>query len=364
MAEASADVVVISQLPPPVHGSTIMTRTFLEVLHRSGLRAVLVDRRFSKSVDEIGGTSLKKILSAFSLLLRLGNALRRNRGAAVVFFTTNRPPSFWVDVMMSATLQVLRRPYIAYVHTSGYQELADRGAGQRRGVALLLGGAASVVVLGESMVADVRRFNDSIRTIPNAVPERQRKATPVAEASSIVFLSNLIPGKGAEDFMRIANRCLDSAPGSRAVVIGRASSDEYLDGLRALLDPHVRHRVNFTGARFDEDRDDVLSTAAVLVFPSTYRYEAQPLTVLEAMRLGVPVVAYDVGGLRDVIEDGKNGFLVGLGDWEAASERCREILSSQRERERLAAGALATSRERFGLAQYSAAWVALLERGV
>ncbi|MBT1678558.1 glycosyltransferase family 4 protein [Curtobacterium flaccumfaciens pv. flaccumfaciens] len=359
---------VISQLPPPVHGSTIMTRTFLEALNRSGLRAVLVDRRFSKSVDEIGGTSLKKVLSAFSLLFRLGNALRRNRGAAVVFFTTNRPPSFWVDVMMSATLRVLRRPYIAYVHTSGYQELADRGAAQRRGVALLLGGAASVVVLGESMVADVRRFNDAIRTIPNAVPEPEpepeRKATPVTNASSIVFLSNLIPGKGAEDFMRIANRCLGSTPESRAVVIGRGSSDEYLDGLRALLDPLVRDRVEFTGALFDEDRDDVLSTAAVLVFPSTYRYEAQPLTVLEAMRLGVPVVAYDVGGLRDVIEDGENGFLVDSGDWEAASGRCREILSSQRDRERLAAGALATSRERFGLAQYSAAWVALLERGV
>ncbi|EYT62940.1 MULTISPECIES: glycosyltransferase family 4 protein [Curtobacterium] len=364
MAEAGADVVVISQLPPPVHGSTIMTRTFLDAISRSGLRAVLVDRRFSKSVDEIGGTSLKKVLSAFSLLLRLGNALRRNRRAVVVFFTTNRPPSFWVDVIMSAVLQVLRRPYIAYVHTSGYRELADRGAMQRRGVALLLGGATSVVVLGESMVADVRRFNDSLITIPNAVSAKERKPASGSDASPIVFLSNLIPGKGAEDFMRIANRCLASTPGSRAVVIGRASSEEYLDGLRALLAPHVRDRVNFTGALFDEERDDVLSTAAVLVFPSTYRYEAQPLTVLEAMRLGVPVVAYDVGGLGDVIEDNENGFLVASGDWEAASDRCREILSSERDRERLAAGALATSREGFGLTRYSAAWAKVLKAGV
>jgi glycosyltransferase involved in cell wall biosynthesis len=333
VAEAHGDVVVISQLPPPVHGSTVMTRTLMDVLVGSGRRPVLVDRRFSRSVDEIGSTSIKKVLSGISLLFRLGTTLRHHRDAAVVFFTTNRPPSFWVDVVMSVELRMLRRPYIAYVHTSGYRALAERGALHRGGVALLLGGASSVVVLGESMLADVQQFNDARSVIPNAVGGPERRTTAVGGSSTIAFLSNLIPGKGAEDFMRIANRCLVDAPDARAIVM------------------------------FDEARDGLLATASVLVFPSTYRYEAQPLTVLESMRVGVPVVAYDVGGLRDVIDDDVNGFLVRSGDWEAASERCRTILSSQDDRDRLAAGALTTYRERFGLARYSAAWTELLERG-
>jgi glycosyltransferase involved in cell wall biosynthesis len=363
VAELNGDVIVISQLPPPVHGSTVMTRTFMEVLVGSGRRPVLVDRRFSRSVDEIGATSLKKVFSGISLLFRLGKALRDHREAAVVFFTTNRPPSFWVDVVMSVELRVMRRSYVAYVHTSGYRELADRGPIHRRGVDLLLGGAASVVVLGESMLADVQQFTDSRCIIPNAVGGPEQRATRVGGSSTIAFLSNLIPGKGAEDFMRIANRCLGDAPDAHAIVIGRAPSGEYAEGLLSILDPDVRGRVDFVGALFDEARDDLLATVEVLVFPSTYRYEAQPLTVLEAMRSGVPVVAYDVGGLRDVIDDGVNGFLVRSGDWETASERCRTILSSRDDRDRLAAGALATSRERFGLAQYSAAWAELLERG-
>ncbi|WP_182046059.1 glycosyltransferase family 4 protein [Curtobacterium sp. ME26] len=363
MADAHGDVIVISQLPPPVHGSTVMTRTFMDVLVGSGRRPVLVDRRFSRSVDEIGSKSIKKVFSGISLLFRLGTTLRHHRDAAVVFFTTNRPPSFWVDVVMSVELRMLRRPYIAYVHTSGYRALAERGALHRGGVALLLGGATSLVVLGKSMLRDVQQFNEAPSVIPNAVGGPERRATAVGGSSTIAFLSNLIPGKGAEDFMRIANRCLTNAPDARAIVIGRASSDGYAEGLRAILDPEVRDRVDFIGAIFDEARDGLLATASVLVFPSTYRYEAQPLTVLEAMRVGVPVVAYDVGGLRDVIDDDVNGFLVRSGDWEAASERCRIILSSRDDRDRLAAGALRTFRERFGLARYSAAWTELLERG-
>lgn len=363
MAESNGDVIVISQLPPPVHGSTVMTRTFMDFLVASGRRPVLVDRRFSKSIDEIGATSIKKVLSGVSLLFRLGHALRAHRKAAVVFFTTNRPPSFWVDVMMSIQLRMMRRRYIAYVHTSGYRELAGRALVHRKGVALLLGSAASVVVLGESMRVDVQQFNDSRRIIPNTVGEPEERSTRVNGSSTIAFLSNLIPGKGAEDFMRIANRCLVDAPNARATVIGRASSSEYTEGLRAILDPSVRGRVDFVGPLFDEARDDLLATADVLVFPSTYRYEAQPLTVLESLRLGVPVVAYDVGGLRDLVDDGVNGFLVRSGDWETAAERCQRILSSRDDHEMLAAGALAAYRDRFGLDQYSAAWTELLERG-
>lgn len=355
------DVIVISQVPPPVHGSTVMTKTFLEMLRTTGRRSRLVDRRFSKSVDEIGTASFRKVLGAFSLLGRLWLALRRSPSADVVFFTTNRPPSFWVDVAMSVVLRTLRRRYIAYVHTSGYADLAGAGTAQRRGVRLLLGGAASVVVLGTSMRADVQRFNGTVRTIPNTVAESMTPAARAAAAPSIVFVSNLIPGKGADEFMRIANRCLRDVPAARAVVVGRAPTTEYEDELRAILEPDVRTRVMFAGPLFDADRDAVVASASVLVFPSSYRYEAQPLTVLEALRLGVPVVAYAVGGLGDVIDDDVNGYLVATGDREAAADRCRSIMTSPDLRKRLGAGARAVSEERFAPARYAAAWSDLLE---
>lgn len=359
---SAADVVVISQLPPPVHGSTIMTRTFLEACREMGFVPFLVDRRFSTSVGEIGRTSPRKFLSAFSLLTRLWRALDQNRAAAVVFFTTNRPPSFWMDVVLSLLLRAKRRDYIAYVHTSGYSDLAAAGWLQARGVRTMLAGATSVVVLGESMKNDVREFNEVIDVIPNTVAAGEPARDQLHEGPQLVYVSNLIPGKGAEDFMRIVDRCLVEVPAARAVVVGGAATPEYTNELRAMLRPESQARVNFAGPLFDAERDSVVAASSVLVFPSSYRFEAQPLTLLEALRLAVPLVAYDVGGIRDVVEEGVNGYLVAKNDWVAASDRCLEVMHSTDLQRRLSADARRTFDSRYGPDRYRRAWQSLLAR--
>ncbi|PZF11072.1 hypothetical protein DEJ25_11875 [Curtobacterium sp. MCPF17_011] len=341
-----------------------MTRTFVETCAEIGLTTTLVDRRFSTSVDEIGGTSMRKLLSAVSLFTRLWRSLGRNRSASVVFFTTNRTPSFWMDVLMSMLLRVSSRAYIAYVHTSGYSELAESGRLQERGVRLMLGGASSVVVLGDSMKQDVVSFNGAVHVIPNTVSGLERAAEPTAQGPQMTFVSNLIPGKGAEDFMRIADRCLAATPKAHAVVVGGSTTSKYTDELRAILSPQVRARVRFAGPLFDEDRDRVVAASSVLVFPSTYRFEAQPLTLLESLRLAVPVVAYDVGGIGDVVEDGTNGYLLPKSDWVSASNRCLEILRSVELQKELSAGARESFDSRFTVHDYRRAWRSLLtERG-
>lgn len=354
------DVIVISQLPPPVHGSTIMTRTFLAACENAGLTVSLIDRRFSTSVDEIGATSVRKVLSGVSLFTRLWRGLARRRSASVVFFTTNRGPSFWMDVILSALLRIKRRAYIAYIHTSGYSELADSGPLQKRGVRVILGGASAVVVLGESMREDVRRFSDTVEVIPNTVDDQGTTVEPSIGSPQLVFMSNLIPGKGAEDFMRIASHCLAEEPAARAVVIGGSANASYIDALRSMLDDEVRPRVCFAGALYDDEKDHVIGASSVLVFPSTYQFEAQPLTLLESLRLAVPVVAYDVGGIKDVVKQGTNGYLVAMNDWRSASERCLEILRSERLRLRLSEGARDTFNLRFSAKQYRKAWQSLL----
>lgn len=358
--QQSAEVIVISQLPPPVHGSTMMTRTFVETCEDAGLSICLVDRRFSTSVDEIGGTTIRKLLSAVSLFCRLWRSLGRRRSVPVVFFTTNRAPSFWMDVLLSALLRFNRRNYIAYVHTSGYSELAESGRWQDRGVRLMLGGATSVVVLGESMRADIRRFNAAVNVIPNTVADAEPLVPSSPGSPQLIFLSNLIPGKGAEDFMRIVGRCLADEASARAVVVGPSPKSGYTEDLSAMLDPGVRARVRFAGALYGDDRDRVLVASSVLVFPSSYRFEAQPLTLLESLRLAVPVVAYDTGGIKDIVEDGSNGYLVPTSDWRAASDRCLDIIRSEKLQRTLSAGARASFESRFSLDRYRRAWKSLL----
>lgn len=68
------------------------------------------------------------------------------------------------------------------------------------------------------------------------------------------------------------------------------------------------------------------------VFPAldlllhTSRIEGMPLTLLEAMACGCPVVAIGVGGVPEVVEEGATGLIAGPGDWRGVAQRAIDLL--------------------------------------
>ncbi|MGA4642855.1 glycosyltransferase family 4 protein [Limisphaera sp. 4302-co] len=83
-------------------------------------------------------------------------------------------------------------------------------------------------------------------------------------------------------------------------------------------------KVRFLGTR--RDVPDVLAKCQIFVLASNW--EGLPLSVLEAMRAGLPVVASDVGGTREAIADGETGFLVPRGDAVALRDRLLQLIQN------------------------------------
>jgi glycosyltransferase involved in cell wall biosynthesis len=100
---------------------------------------------------------------------------------------------------------------------------------------------------------------------------------------------------------------------------------------------------------------------AIDVFCLSSDSEGMPLTILEAMAAGVAIVSTDVGGIPDVIEDGKTGRLVPKGSAEAFAERIVELLGDPARAAELAAGGRAMVRERFSAEKMIAATEAVYE---
>ncbi|HEY9508041.1 MAG TPA: glycosyltransferase family 4 protein [Gemmatimonadales bacterium] len=92
-------------------------------------------------------------------------------------------------------------------------------------------------------------------------------------------------------------------------------------------------RVHFLGQRNDVDRRLAAAQVGLLVT----NWEGFPLSVLEAMRAGLPVVATDVGGVAESVRDGESGYLVPRGDVEQLRERLERLLSDPGLRARLGA---------------------------
>ncbi len=115
-------------------------------------------------------------------------------------------------------------------------------------------------------------------------------------------------------------RVLKAMPDARFLVVGDGPRRQELDGVSRLL--AVSHAVHFLGTR--SDVPELLTLIDVLALTS--HMEANPVSILEAMAAGKPVVATRVGSVDRAVQEGRTGHLVTPGNEEEFAGRLIELL--------------------------------------
>ena len=336
-----SSVLVVAQLPPPVHGSNVMAERFMTALEQAGHEARIVEKLFSRSLDEVGRASFKKALMVPALYRSLEQAVDRVRPDCCVFFITVGITSLLVDCLL---LHLLRRkgvPYLLYFHGRGFPRYESPRYLPVRGIVRrALRGALGGLVLGEGVKDDVKHLisDDRLFVLPNGIPplDEAHGAAPRPRESeaSVVFLSNLIPAKGPMRFLEMVKLVHEKEPAVRFSLAGRHVSIEYLETLqRFVADNGLSGCVNMPGAVYGADKEALLREADVLVFPTSN--DTFPVVNLEAMQWGVPVITSPVGAIPEVIRDGVNGFIVEPGDIPGLAKRVLELVRDPALRRRM-----------------------------
>ncbi|MBT1071831.1 glycosyltransferase [Pelotalea chapellei] len=156
--------------------------------------------------------------------------------------------------------------------------------------------------------------------IPGVSTFRQEFGIPES-AVCIGAVGNLYPVKGHTYLITAFSRLLSRQPETRLVLVGRGSEEKMLrDQVASLNIPE--DRVIFTG--FRGDIENILNSLDVYVQPSLS--EGHPLAVLEAMSLGLPVIASRVGGLPELFCDETFGTLVPPGSSDDLHEKLLEYV--------------------------------------
>lgn len=204
----------------------------------------------------------------------------------------------------------------------------------------------------DTITTGLRLRDGGLQTIPNGVPIPEgdgsliRSELGIDEAVSLVLaVGNLYSVKGHDILIRALTLVAQRRPDLPwvAAIAGRGGEHASLLALSESLG--LSERVKFLGVRSDVGA--LLNGADIFVQPS--RSEGMPLSVIEAMRAGLPVIASDVGGLREMIASGVDGELVPAEDAQELASRLERLLGHPRERARLGSAAKVSSGDRFGL---------------
>jgi glycosyltransferase involved in cell wall biosynthesis len=171
-------------------------------------------------------------------------------------------------------------------------------------------------------------------------------------APHVLSAARLVADKGVDLLIEAAAL----VPGVRFAVAGEGPEREALE--RLISERGLDQRFRLLGWR--DDVPALLAAADVFALPS--RNEAFPVSLLEALAAGTPVVASRVGGVGELITDRETGLLFAVDDVDALAAAISSLIADPALRGRLASAGMAAVRDRFGVAPMVDATVAEYER--
>ena len=193
-----------------------------------------------------------------------------------------------------------------------------------------------IITLTEQEKRDHLRFNiaseDKFSTIHSGVeldkflhisvaPSEMRKILGIPEGNLVVgTVGRLTPVKGHRYLIEAAGKLVDVRPDTTFVFLGDGELSDELKNMVSRLG--IGENVKFPGWR--PDMAEVMSIFDIFVLPSLN--EGMGRVLVEAMALGKPIVASDIGGIPDLVVQGENGYLVPVSDVETLAARIRELL--------------------------------------
>lgn len=322
-------ILFLVPLPPPVHGSAVMSRQILDSrVIRSSFDCDFVNISTSRTMGEVSHFTIKKPLRHLIIFLKILIKLLFHKYDACYIALTCYGKGFLKDAPFALLCKTFRKKLIIHQHNKGMSSCIERYP--YKYLIPLVYKNSSVILLSWRLFTDIESVvsRDQVCICPNGVPwasfpvKKNRNGIP-----HILFLSNLLKSKGV---IELLDAC--AVMKSRGVLfICDVVGKETAEILREVLESEIKARcleesVIYHGAKYGEDKDVFLSLSNVFVLPSLD--ECFPLVLLEAMQHGIPVVATEEGGIPDIVEDGKTGFIVPKHDVSALADKVEYLINN------------------------------------
>ena len=198
---------------------------------------------------------------------------------------------------------------------------------------LLFEKVSAVICLTRSDAESVARIvgdDGKIFVVPNGVDTELFKPVSVKDSNLITWVGRFVPEKGLVYLLRAMRTVVEVHNDVRLALVGdgplRAEMMKWVNKLG------LTGKIDFVGSVGRVEVAELLSKSSIFAFPSLR--EGLPLSVLEAMACGVPVVGSDIPGVNDVVTHGENGFLVLPEDSKGLAESVLALLDDDELRRR------------------------------
>ena len=413
-------ILFVAPLPPPVHGSAMVSQYIKDSkLLNEQFDCDFVNLSTSRRMDEIGKGGVKKLLRFAGAYLAVLWKLMTHRYDLCYLAITCHGMGFLKDAPFVLLCKLFGRKVMIHQHNKGMSRYVDRWP--YRWLLPLVYRNTRVMLLSWYLYPDIERVvrREQVVVCPNGIPEGslpnplpRRGDSGIAEentthytlhteqynshaelaenaegkslrpcchpdgvsamsaapslrgraggeAPHLLFLSNLIPSKGVYVLLDACRLLRERGVAFACDFVGGETKEiDRVTFEAAVCERRLEGMVCYQGPKYGEEKEGYWCDADIFVQP-TYE-DCFPLTIVEAMQHGKPVVSTDEGAVPDLVKDGVNGFVCPREDAHALADALERLITDPVLRRQMGETGYARYREEYTLEAFEQKFVAMM----
>jgi glycosyltransferase involved in cell wall biosynthesis len=261
------------------------------------------------------GSSISKSFVFLVSLFKLTGKLIADRKIKIIHIHGASYGSFYRKfVVFLVSKYIFGKKVIYHMHGGGFQIFFNKSNFiSKRLIKFLFAKSDTVICLSQSWI---KYYGENFKTkvlveLPNIIDYPVRRPVPSnGDLISFLFLGLVCKEKGIFDLVDVIARNKDKYRSRMKLLIGGNGEVKRLQDL--IKENKIEDIVDFLGWITSEKKANVLNDSNIYILPSYH--EGLPISILESMSYGKPVISTKVGGIPEIVRDKENGILIEPGN--------------------------------------------------
>jgi len=348
MAEKK-NILFILHLPPPVHGSSMVGKSIMDSeLINSSFECRYVNLLMSRTINETGKPGLIKVLRFMRVWFSvLGEIIRKKPDLCYLALTASGT-AFYKDFLLVLLLRIFRIKHIYHLHNKGVKQ--NQTSKLNNQLYRYVFSKAETILLSKQLYSDVESFvkESGVYFCPNGIKDTVMPALPRScpenAAVKLLFLSNLMKSKGVYLLLDACSILMHKNLDFECNFVGGEGDISFDNFNKYLIDKGLNQNAKYLGLKFGAEKHKAFREADIFVHPTSN--DCFPLVLLEAMQNQLPIISTFEGGIPDIVENDKTGFLIPANNAGALAEKLEILIKNPEMRQKMgSAGRLKFEKE-------------------
>lgn len=286
----------------------------------------------TKTFKERKRLTFSKVVHFFKLITKCFFTNISYKPDLVYLSLTSNGMGFYKDALLVFLLKIQGTKLVYHFHNKGIKNHQHKFFDNLLYKMVLQN--ADIVLGSKWIYYDIKKYvnEDRVQYCHNGIPKiehevRHRATVKENNTTEILFLSNLIESKGVITLLQACQHLNEKKLDFHCTFVGSEGDISAQQLLAQIKKLGLEDKVHYAGKKYGIEKHKAFSQANIFAFPTHYPNECFPLVLLEAMQYSLPIISTPEGGIRDIIDDNKNGFIVPQKDAKKLADRIEILIN-------------------------------------